>query len=196
MKLIVIEGTDRTGKSTLIKKLCEHYNYDNVTIRHFGKPKVTEGTNVKYLQSAIFKFECELVKRIKDIEILENKNYFENVIIWNRSHFGEYIYGQLYRNYTREEAYEIVSNINVILKHVNVDSLHIIHLYGDPEFIIKNEDGQSFGKTVEDKEKELKLFFEIFNRQLVFNINHIKVNDGDSFKSKQEIFNEVLNIIE
>ena len=35
MKLLIIEGGDQLGKSSLIKGLCEHFNYDNVTIRHF-----------------------------------------------------------------------------------------------------------------------------------------------------------------
>jgi thymidylate kinase len=38
MKLIIIEGGDRLGKSTIITGLCKYFNYDNVTVRHFGKP--------------------------------------------------------------------------------------------------------------------------------------------------------------
>ena len=38
MKHIIIEGSDRTGKNTLIKSICDKYEYNNITIRHFGKP--------------------------------------------------------------------------------------------------------------------------------------------------------------
>lgn len=191
MKLIIIEGTDRTGKSTLLKKLCEYYNYDNVTIRHFGKPKVTHGTNVKSLQRAIFKFECELLKRIHDIEILENKNYYENVVIWNRSHFGEYVYGQMYRDYTNEEATEVIKDIDFILKHLNID-IQVVHLYGDINVLMKNEDGDSLSKTIDDKKKEIDLFFDVFYNKTNFIVNHVNVTDKNTYRSASDIFNDVL----
>ena len=46
MKLYIVEGGDRLGKSTLISKICQSANYDNVTIRHFGKPPKTFPENV------------------------------------------------------------------------------------------------------------------------------------------------------
>ena len=38
MKHIIIEGGDRLGKDTLLKNLCNHFDYNNLTIRHFDKP--------------------------------------------------------------------------------------------------------------------------------------------------------------
>ena len=47
--------------------------------------------------------------------------------------------------------------------------IYLITLTSNPEFFLKQEDGQSFSKTLEEKTKELSLFLEAFNFSLIKN---------------------------
>ena len=69
---IIIEGCDKTGKSTLAKQLSERYNLPIIKV---NQPK-TEDSLIEYL---------ELLK--------QNDN-----AIFDRLHLGENVYGPLYRN--------------------------------------------------------------------------------------------------
>lgn len=193
MKLIIIEGTDRTGKSTLINELCEYYNYDNVTIRHFGKPiKTSSKDNTIKYQLSKFYNEVNLLKFLND----EKNPYFENIVIWNRSHIGEYVYGQKFRSYTHEESNNIINNINTYLyNNINVEDIKLIYLYGDSEFLLKNEDGESFSKNSEDKLHEMNLFDDIINKSSINNIIKVKVNDDMEYKPRKEVLGKILNFI-
>ena len=69
MKLIIIEGGDRLGKTSLIKGLCEYFNYDNITIRHFGKPPMNlSSEDVLDFQFKCFNYEGNLMHEIKLFE--------------------------------------------------------------------------------------------------------------------------------
>lgn len=193
MKLIIIEGTDRTGKSTLIKELCEHYNYDNVTIRHFGKPikSSSKDNTIKYQLSKFYN-EVNIVKLLQE----EKNPYFENIVIWNRSHIGEYVYGQKFRSYTQEESNDIINNINSYLfNNIHMDDIKLIYLYGDAEFLLKNEDGESFSKNSDDKLHEMSLFDDIINKSKINNIIKLKVNNDMEYKKRSDILDKVLNFI-
>ena len=106
MKLIIIEGGDRLGKSTLIENLCKYFNYDNVTIRHFGKPpKELAPDEVLDFQFKCFKNEANLVHEIKRTfdPGYSRFHYYPEIVIWNRAHLGEYVYGQMFRKADKEK---------------------------------------------------------------------------------------------
>ena len=85
MYLIIIEGTDNIGKDTLISRLIE--DFETVTLIHCGSPKCI-----------CFTSHEQDTKFIKYANNIKNGLYDNtDVIIMNRSHIGEYVYGQLYR---------------------------------------------------------------------------------------------------
>ena len=59
MKHVIICGVDRCGKDSLIKGICEHLQFDNITIRHFSKPHKGHSDPLSY-QKLAFKNEGEL----------------------------------------------------------------------------------------------------------------------------------------
>lgn len=196
MKLIICEGGDSLGKNSLIKGLCKHYNYDNVTIRHFGKPpKELSSDKVLHFQFQCFNEEAELYHYIK--EVSETKHsYFENIIIWNRSYLGEYIYGSMFRNKNIDllknllEYYEKFS-----LKCLYDNNIFLVSLTADPKFFFNKEDGQSFSQTLKEKTKELELFKEVHELSLIKNKKMIKVDNNGQFRKKDEILKEVLEFL-
>jgi thymidylate kinase len=82
--VIIIEGTNKSGKSTLAK----HIIYSLITEIEFevikcSQPKIEDGINYAYVQYN------DILQKIEDNP---DKNY-----IIDRFHFGSYVYGPIYR---------------------------------------------------------------------------------------------------
>lgn len=187
MKLIIIEGTDNTGKDTLISKILE--KYPTATIIHCGKPLTKKYSSDE--QDELFNIYVN--------NIIKRKYDNTHVIIMNRSHIGEYVYGVLYRNRSKDEVCEMIFNINDILSYRKDLEIRYIQLLSKSESLLRNnEDGKSLSNGNAEKIlKEAKQFEEIFN---IINIDDkskklIYVNDGDKFRSREDIFNEAWKFI-
>ena len=187
MKLIIIEGTDNTGKDTLISKILE--KYPTSIIIHCGKPLTKKYSNKE--QDELFK--------IYAMNIVNKKYDNSHVIILNRSHIGEYVYGVLYRNRDAKDVENMINDINNILYNRKDLKIKYIQLLSNSEFLLKNnEDGKSLSNgNIEKINNETKKFKEIFDN---ININNsdkklIYINNGNSFRSREDIFNEAWKFI-
>lgn len=187
MKLIIIEGTDNTGKDTLIGKILE--KYPTVTIIHCGKPISKKYSSEE--QDELFKIYANNIV---------NKKY-DNVhaIIMNRSHIGEYVYGVLYRGRLDTDVAAMIFTVNNILYSRKDLEIRYVQLLSNSENLLKNnEDGKSLSNgNIEKIVKESEQFKEIFD---IINISDnekklIYVNDGDQFRSREDIFNEAWQFI-
>jgi hypothetical protein len=195
MKHIIICGGDQLGKSSLIEGLLKHYNYDNVTVRHFSKPQKTtkEYDDPLKFQLTCFEKEGNLLETIRQMEEDEYV-YYENIVLWNRSHYGEYVYGQMFRGLNPLEIETYISNFDERFLLCNDDTFFVL-LTADPLFFFKQEDGKSLSNNVKQKTKEIQLFDTVFNKSSIRNKIKIKVNDGQSFVPKQDVLNQVLNFL-
>lgn len=207
MKLIILEGGDRLGKSTLIKGICEHFNYDNVTIRHFGKPpKGLSPKEVLKFQFKAFRKEMQLFNRIYSRSI-DGYTYYPETLIWNRSHLGEYVYSQMFREgdpkLLKKMLYEYEKGF---ISHY----VYLITLTADPNFFNSREsDGHELSKTLEQKTKELELFkeaheFSIIRPKLLVKVDQDtelptgtewRMKGPNIFRPKEDILNEVIEFI-
>ena len=194
-KLIIICGSDCLGKGTLIKNLCNYYDYKNITIRHCDKPP----KNLSTLESSNFQFKCfeQEFKLINDNFYMDDTYcYHNNIIIYDRFHLGEFVYSQMFRGNDHKTIKEKIEKIEE--KYLNKELLnntYLILLTADSEFCMKMEDGNSLSQDLKKKQKEIELFKKAMEISLIKNKINIKVNDGDNFRDKEEIFNEVLNFI-
>lgn len=199
MKLIILEGGDRLGKSTLIKGICDNFNYDNVCIRHFGKPRGNlDPNNVLDYQFECFNKEKRLLQKFIEVTGGDYYRYFEDIMIWNRSHLGEYVYSQMFRGGNAEELKQLLiewEKFNIKRMYEEDCKVYLITLTADPEFFLSKEDGKSFSKTLNEKSIELKLFNEAHNFSLIKNKLLVKVDSNGEFRGKEEILTEVLNFI-
>lgn len=193
MRSIIIEGPDRCGKNTLIKNLCEQFSYDNVVVRHCAKPPRNIGiADVYKWQMRAFIEEGKLSRYLSSMDEREFK-YYENLLIHNRYYPGEYVYGIMWRGYRKEfisEKLKVFENT-----YVNLDSTLLVTLYGDEEFLMSKEDGNSLSQTVQKKREEVDLFLEFHEKSLIRNKLSLKVNNGTDWLNPTDIFNEVLNRI-
>jgi len=192
MKLIIIEGGDQLGKSSLIKELCEYFNYDNITIRHFGKPpKGMSPEETLRFQFKKFRSEIKLYNSFLNRE--NDYQYYENIMIWNRSHLGEYVYSTLFRNANPDVVKRKIINLEkAFTSHI----VYLITLTADPEFFLNIDDGKSFSQNLIDKTKEINLFTEVHQFSTIPYKLLVKVDDKGKFRKKEDIFNEVVQFLE
>ena len=198
MKLIVLESGDRLGKNSIIEGLCGHFDHENVCVRHFGKPP----SGMSPEETVDFQFKCfdneaTVYNAIKSVE-RTRYGYFKSTVIWNRSHLGEYVYGQLFR----KEDPKILRDKIIFFERfslnlfTSLDEVYLVTLTADPEFFHSREDGKSFSQTLEEKTRELELFREVHEISQIQNKLLLKVDEDGRFKSKEEILDAVINFVD
>lgn len=194
MKIIIVEGTDRTGKDTLINELK---NLENHTlIVHCGKPKGNTIDKQNWNQDILFN---------DYLNNLYNDVYNEicDLIIFNRSWYGEYVYGTIYRKRDKEQVLKMINEIEQDLHKINktrgvltkIDGIYYIQLINDStRLALNNDDGRSISTDENNILRETALFKEIYNKSTI-NKKMIIVNNGDEFRNKNDILKEALDFI-
>lgn len=186
--LIIIEGPDNTGKDTLQKNLQNKLG-DCVTF-HFTSPP----SNIDKKEKLNYQ-----VKTWKKIWSDTKKSINENGLnfgIWNRSHLGEYVYGQMYRNTPANIIRnEIEKFENDFLKpYENEIKQHLVILIPDVNTVIENDDGLSHSIKLIDKLNEIQLFKEFINLTCIKDSFIYEVcSPNGEFKNDIVIRDQILN---
>lgn len=186
MYLIIIEGTDNIGKDTLKNKLIEAF--DSVSVIHCHGPQAKIFINNTQ--------DNQFITYANDIA--KGKYDSTDCIIMNRSHYGEYVYGQLYRGRTKNSILYMINKVDGILTSRKDLTIKYIQLISSSVSLRKsNDDGQSLSEMdIEKMENETKLFRQIYHQSILDKIM-IDVNNGhDEFRPVDEIYNEVIKFIE
>lgn len=181
MKLIIIEGLDNVGKDTLINSLIE--KYPNSKMVHWGFPQGNTNEEKTAYQEMSFGYY------MREFRFLKSQNKLD-LLIWNRSHIGECVYGPLYRESDPQWIYELEKEFLVDTKDV-----YLVYLHGDIDFLLKNDDGESFTTDINKKLHERNLFNEAINKSQIINKLNIKVNDGDNYINKSGILKTVRSFV-
>jgi thymidylate kinase len=196
MKVYIIEGPDNTGKSTLCEAIKNYYLKNGVSeVRiktlHFSTPmgdtaeeKAANADN-EYKEAAKY--------------VASHKTYhYTDVLILDRSWYGEYVYGQIYRNRTLDDVSSMIRGVeDIIINNVDPDDIKLIITHADNiDFIINHEDGKSLSNVDRDLlNTEIEKFDEILDN--VTGLKHIvklTVNKPDSTTEFEDI-NVLLNNI-
>lgn len=185
MKLLIIEGMDNIGKDTLISKILE--KFPTVTLIHCSKPYSKKFSSEE--QDSLFETYARA--------IVEHKYDNTHIVIMNRSHIGEFVYGCLYRNRLYQQVEEMISNINkLLLSREDLDIKYVQLLCSSNYLLSKNEDGDSLSEgDVQKINSERDAFEYIFGTCELPNKKLVYVNKGDEFRSRESIFNEVWKFI-
>lgn len=195
MILIIFEGVDNLGKSTIISKLTEMYKADNdIMYMHFKNPP-------KGIENPLAYQELSFTQAMSKCSYISNtetmlKNTNKNIVFFDRSHFGEYVYGPIYRN---EEPEEIIKTIKRVHNHHALFDVVVIHLEASPEFVISHDDNKSFTSGYDEEtrlatvKREIDSFNECFKE--VNPSNYIKINVEDDNNNYRNIDNIVQEII-
>ena len=188
MKLLIIEGPDRCGKNTLIKNLTSQA--ENYVVRHFGSAKGNSNFEKRDYQFQFFKKEFELASYRNRFEMLDKERYPRDIWIWNRAHLGEFVYGKMYRETYPEEW---VMKMETLYGMDLDPSIYLLLLTADPEFLCRNDDGQSFTADVEKKKTELYKFDIAFDQSRIMNKMKLNVSNGSESYLDQAIILDTVN---
>lgn len=185
-KLIIVEGTDNSGKDTLINNLLNYFKDENVELKHFDRPRSRNNKDAALEQNDSFTSFAHYLKDVND----------DRIVICNRAWYGEYIYGVLYRERTPKDVIDMIDGIESFLIENEINTTYI-QLFADPYFLTKNDDGQSLseGKT-EIIETEAQMFTDIFNRSKIENKKMIQTVIDGEFIPKKEVVRQAIELIE
>ena len=146
-KLIIVDGMDNTGKSTLIARLTkvlESLGNTTITIHSQKPPKDIAPEDTSAYQH---KYYLDLINMLTTLKSERKYDY----IILDRGWISEYVYGPLYRNRGKQEIVE--DNIVLdkkVLSLFNIPSdVYFIMLLGSTKFLLSREDGKSLSDNDE-----------------------------------------------
>lgn len=193
MNVIIIEGIDNTGKTTVINNIKDKYHSKRIHVIHCEKPK-----GETHEEQALYQNESFL-NITKDI-IKYKQNDLYDIVILDRAWYGEYVYGQLYREH---DPLDIEMNINQIESTLNYyfdkNELSFIFLnVSNIEFSVVHDDGLSISNAKLDRIiAERELFQTIFGLSNIINKKEIIVNTGNTttFRNRYAIMDDVYSII-
>lgn len=172
--VVIIEGPNRTGKSTQIANLKNHYECKGMRVHvihyehiHLNSEKVYTPDNMKDM--AFVRYDDML--RLAD----EFANDPQTVIIFDRAHLGETVYGPKYRDYSGDYVYDLELKYEDFLQNayefVFVDTA---------EHLLSREDGLSPTQGLEDKKYEVSAFKVAFCKSNVVHKALIDIRDSDA----------------
>jgi thymidylate kinase len=178
-KLIIIEGSDNTGKSTqaslLIKRL-ENLVFQRL---HYSSLPFKDNTDLHVTYST------RMYDDMFKLMVLMKDNHIN--AIFDRSHLGETVYSPLYRQYSGDYVFDIEKN------YVNElsNELFLITLVNDPKIIFKRDDGLSFYKNEEGVKAEVDGFLRAHRLSKIK--NKLLINVGTM--SADSVCDVILNFI-
>lgn len=200
MKLVIIEGLDNTGKTTVIHELMQRYN--NVHYIHATKPEIDDPVLCALHQQEVF------TKMVSNIQEVFCNVPSTDLIILDRSWIGEYVYGCMYRGNGDTfvenmiaDCYNRIANANR-LRDAPVDTLDcttILYTVRTPEFCLKNEDDQSLSaRDVKKISIERDRFEKIMSSSVIRGKKKIITveDENGEFLPKEHILNLTINAIE
>lgn len=174
--ILVIEGPDNVGKTTLIKNLRQAMCDKVFHVLHSQPIKLNS-------IDEYVKYSLKQVTSMFDLMQSSNEN-----LIFDRSHLGEMIYGNIYRGYAGTFV------IDIEKKYTDkpfFNAIHLITLTDTVENLISREDGLSFSIDPVVKARELELFKFAHDESLITKKLLVNVKDYDESK----LLNFVLNFI-
>ena len=179
---VIIEGCDNTGKSTLINNLKNYYNKITLHNLHYSNVKQE---NI----SEVIKYNKKLYNEMFELMTFALKND-KTGLIFDRSHLGEIVYGNIYRGYSGDYVLDIEKKFNHILDVF--ENLFLITLVDEPENLISREDGLSFSVELDKKQRELELFDLAHTSSTIKNKLIINIKNKDA----EVVFKEVTEFID
>ena len=133
--IIVVEGIDRVGKTTLVKRI----------VKEFGYSEFVQLNNADKKKERKLEIEIERMYSILSVLALIKNDY----IILDRYHLSEMVYGIVDRRYYNIE----VENVDRILSKLNS-----FLVYVEPEDI--KWSSKQHGSSLLDHDRFFKLFYE------------------------------------
>lgn len=164
--ILIIEGMDNCGKSTLIKQIRKYILKSPETLSmHCATPP--DGCNSGWSQEHYSKI-LELSRRLSDTGW---------DIILDRSHLGEDVYGPIYRNEEADYVYDLEE------AELHGADVKLIVLLDSPENALSREDGDSYSTKVKDVQRIHDRFLAVFDKTTISGKMLYHISDEGGFEN-------------
>lgn len=176
--IVIIEGLDNTGKSTLIKQIRNEILTDPQTtsIHCSSTPK---GVNQDW----------PLTHYTRLLWQVQNMHFNCWNVILDRSHLGEHVYGPIYRGVTNTDYV-----FDLERRYLYDDEVYLILLTDDIQNLVERDDGQSLSVSITDLNKVSERFLDAFKRSTIRNKLHYNLSSDGGFENLLPTVKEFLNV--
>lgn len=179
--ILIIEGMDSVGKSTLIKNLRKtHFLNPKTLVLHSSSPP--EVPNQK---------TWEVDHYFSLFEEVEQADFIGYDVILDRAHLGAVVYGDLYRGGASNKIWELEKTFQFDSGHVA-----LLLLTDSPEAGWARDDGMSNEKDLTQYQNTRSKFIETFNRSIITHKLHLDVTENGGFANTLPTVIDFLNGIE
>jgi thymidylate kinase len=170
--ILIIEGMDRCGKTTLISNLRKNYFSNHKVIVHHSSapPKCVADKNTWEVDHY-----TDLAKTFHRLSA--NDGYD---IICDRFHLGAMVYGMRYRGLQPHTIFEVDRDV-ISCREEKKIALILLTDYADA--IMARNDGESIETTTKEFESTRTEFTNFFNYSMIQNKLHINITDNGGFQS-------------
>lgn len=176
--IILIEGSDRTGKDTLIDHLKYFYMFPPAVEIKSSKLNLLKGDSPLYHRYATEYYRAWFSSIT---ELARSTSNSGSTIILNRGHISEFVYAYLYRTYSANFVWTLETKFYKKVSHLH--KIFLIVLTDNPQKLLQRDDGLSVSKNgARDVAKEQELFVDGFNRskinsKIFIDIRNLTTND-------------------
>lgn len=186
--LLIIEGLDRCGKSTLIKNLRKHYFTSPKTMAFHSSAPPTDTEDPQFWETQHYNHMFG-----QSFYLAGEEGYD---IIADRLHLGASVYGKKYRNSDDTDIFALEEYwVNFNENHPYKADVGLIVLVDDPCALMKRDDGDSNEKSLKDFSETKGLFEEAYVKSSIPNKLQINVSHIGGFKNIYPIVEKFLNDI-
>jgi thymidylate kinase len=182
--ILIIEGQDRCGKTTLINNLRKYYFKNPKLIVHHSSapPKSVMDPNIWEIN--------HYTEVAKTFHILSGKEGYD--IICDRFHLGAIVYGTRYRGLNPYTIYSIDAN-HIAKGYESKVALVLLTDYS--KSIIEREDGKSIESSVSEYDQTRDDFIRTFKHSAISYKIHINITDNGGLSNTYQTVVNFLNDI-
>lgn len=174
-KVILVEGPDNVGKTTLIQGIQNKLNDIQFHVLHYSNVKQESKEKSILYNKTIYKQMFELFN--SDLSF-----------ICDRSHLGEMVYGPIYRNYSGEYVLDLEANSGLC------DEIYLVTLIDTSDNLITRDDGLSFSTESIIKNQEIRNFVNAHEKSNIKNKLIINVDSHGIDEVLEKVCKELLNV--
>lgn len=185
--IILVEGSDRTGKDSLIDVIKSKYAFPA-----FYEIKSSKLNSVDTLAKWYHTYSVQYYLGLFQLLINIVRSQHTTNIVLNRGWISEYVYSKLYRNYDGNFVWTMEATAMKLIKSFGVKTFLIV-LTDNPHALELRDDGKSVSRNGKRKvAEEQKLFVKALNKSSM----EFKFNFYISGKTPEKVQEEVINYID
>lgn len=150
--IIIVEGPECVGKTTLVKKLSNELALNHPDLPVFVL-KLSNFLGLTASQSELY--SKQFYRHLFDLLFVHISDYH---FILDRGHIGEFVYSSTYRNYNGEYVYDIEHDFARLLSSQEYESVRLVVLLDSVDNLLARDDGKSLSKSFTAKNDEVCRF--------------------------------------